>query len=111
MAKLAGVDDREIARQYCGMDIAIEKSLLPELGDGDFYWSQLEKLDVLTESGEKLGKVSHLIATGSNDVLVVKGNADSIDRKERLIPYLPDQVVKEINLEEGTIRVDWDPEF
>ncbi|MEH6575923.1 MAG: ribosome maturation factor RimM [Amphritea sp.] len=111
VAKLVGVDDREIARQYCGMDIAIEKSLLPELENGDFYWSQLEKLDVLTESGEKLGKVSHLIATGSNDVLVVKGNADSIDRKERLIPYLPDQVVKEINLEEGTIRVDWDPEF
>ena len=38
-------------------------------------------------------------------------NAESIDRRERLIPYLPDQVVKEINLEEGTIRVDWDPEF
>ncbi|WP_417223468.1 ribosome maturation factor RimM [Amphritea sp.] len=111
VAKLAGVDDRDLAKQYCGVDIAIETSLLPELEEGDFYWSQLEKLDVLTESGEKLGKVSHLIATGSNDVLVVKGNADSIDRRERLIPYLPDQVVKEINLEEGTIRVDWDPEF
>ncbi|WP_299201979.1 ribosome maturation factor RimM [uncultured Amphritea sp.] len=111
VAKLAGVDDRDIARSYCGVDIAIEKNLLPELEEGDFYWSQLEKLEVLTESGEKLGKVSHLISTGSNDVLVVKGNAESIDRRERLIPYLPDQVVKEINLEEGTIRVDWDPEF
>ncbi|WP_432471831.1 ribosome maturation factor RimM [Amphritea sp. HPY] len=111
VAKLAGIDDRDVARQYCGMDIAIEKDLLPELGDGDYYWSQLEQLEVLTESGVKLGKVSHLIATGANDVLVVKGKADSVDRKERLIPYLPDQVVKEINLEEGTIRVDWDPEF
>lgn len=111
VAKLAGVDDRDVARQYCGMDIAIESSLLPALGEGDFYWSQLEKLEVLTESGVKLGKVSHLIATGANDVLVVKGQEGSVDRKERLIPYLPDQVVKEINLEEGTIRVDWDPEF
>lgn len=111
IAKLAGVDDRDVARQYCGADIAIEKSLLPELEEGEFYWSQLEKLNVITESGVKLGKVSHLIATGSNDVLVVKGKADSIDRKERLIPYLPDQVIKEINLEEGTMRVDWDPEF
>ena len=111
IAKLAGVDDRDVAKQYCGVDIAIEKSLLPKLEEGDFYWSQLEKLDVLTESGVKLGKVSHLIATGANDVLVVKGKADSIDRRERLIPYLPDQVIKEINLEEGTIRVDWDPEF
>ena len=32
-------------------------------------------------------------------------------RKERMIPYLPDQVIKEINLEAGTMRVDWDPEF
>lgn len=111
VAKLAGIEDRDIARQYCGLDIAIEKRLLPALEAGDFYWSQLEKLEVLTESGVRLGKVSHLIATGSNDVLVVKGNADSIDRKERLIPYLPDQVIKQINLEEGTIRVDWDPEF
>ena len=111
IAKLAGVDDRDVARDYCGLDIAIETSLLPELDDGEFYWSQLEKLDVITESGEKLGKVSHLIATGSNDVLVVKGNGQSIDRRERLIPYLPDQVIKEINLDEGTIRVDWDPEF
>ena len=93
------------------MDIAIESSLLPALGEGDFYWSQLEKLEVLTESGVKLGKVSHLIATGANDVLVVKGQEGSVDRKERLIPYLPDQVIKDINLEEGTIRVDWDPEF
>ena len=111
IAKLAGVDDRDVAREYCGLDIAIDTSLLPELDDGEFYWSQLEKLNVVTESGEQLGKVSHLIATGSNDVLVVKGNGQSIDRRERLIPYLPDQVIKEINLDEGTIRVDWDPEF
>ncbi|WP_261843525.1 ribosome maturation factor RimM [Aliamphritea ceti] len=111
VAKLTGVDDREVARDYCGLDIAIETSLLPALDTGEFYWSQLEKLNVITESGEQLGKVSHLIATGSNDVLVVKGNGQSIDRRERLIPYLPDQVIKEINLDEGTIRVDWDPEF
>ena len=42
---------------------------------------------------------------------LVKGNADSIDQQERLLPYLPDQVIKEIDLETGTMRVDWDPEF
>lgn len=111
VAKLEKVDDRDVARQYCGTDIAIEKSMLPALAVGEYYWSQLEQLTVYTLSDELLGKVSHLIETGSNDVLVVKGDSNSIDSRERMIPYLPDQVVKEINLDTGTMRVDWDPEF
>ncbi len=111
VAKLIKVDDRDIARQYCGADIAIERSLLPKLALGEYYWSQLEQLTVYTLSDQLLGKVSHLIETGSNDVLVVKGDSNSIDSRERMIPYLPDQVVKEINLETGSMRVDWDPEF
>lgn len=111
IAKLVGCDDREVARSYCGVDISVEQAELPELEDGDFYWHQLEKLNVVTESGVELGRVDHLIATGSNDVLVVRGTAQSIDKRERMIPYLPEQVVKEVNLEAGTIRVDWDPEF
>ena len=105
------MDDRDVARDYCGLDIAIETSLLPELDDGEFYWSQLEKLKVYTLDGKLLGKVNHLIETGSNDVLVVRKCEGSIDKRERLIPYLPDQVIQEIDLEAGTLRVDWDPEF
>ena len=111
VAKLAGVDDRDVARLYCGADILIERSRLPALEVGEYYWSQLEDLLVYTEAGQMLGKVDHLIATGSNDVLIVKGTDQSIDRRERLIPYLPDQVIKEIDLDKGSIRVDWDPEF
>jgi 16S rRNA processing protein RimM len=111
VAKLENVNDRDIARLYCGADIAIERSSLPDLEVGEYYWSQLEQLTVYTLSDQVLGKVSHLIETGSNDVLVVKGDAQSIDQRERMIPYLPDQVVKEINLDTGSIRVDWDPEF
>lgn len=111
VVKLDKVEDRDIARQYCGLDIAIERSGLPALEVGEYYWSQLEQLTVYTLADELLGKVSHLIETGSNDVLVVKGDSNSIDSRERMIPYLPDQVVKEINLATGTMRVDWDPEF
>lgn len=111
IAKLVGVDDRDIARNFCGMDILVSADLLPALEEGEFYWSQLENLLVYTESDQLLGKVVRLMETGANDVLVVRGTADSIDQKERLLPYLPDQVIKEINLETGTMRVDWDPEF
>lgn len=111
IAKLAGCSDRDLAKQYCGAEIFVEQAQLPDLNGNEYYWHQLENLNVVTESDEVLGRVDYLIATGANDVLVVKGTADSIDKRERLIPYLPDQVIKEINLETGTMRVDWDPEF
>lgn len=111
VVKFKGVDDRDMARNYCGADIVVPTEALPELPEGEFYWYQLEGLSVETVDGECFGSVHHLLETGSNDVLVVMPTPASIDQKERLIPYLPDQVVKEIDLAAGKIVVDWDPEF
>ncbi|MGH8398564.1 MAG: ribosome maturation factor RimM, partial [Gammaproteobacteria bacterium] len=52
-----------------------------------------------------LGRVQSLIATGSNDVLVVQGE------RERLIPFIRGQVIKNVDLATRVIRVDWDPDF
>jgi 16S rRNA processing protein RimM len=49
--------------------------------------------------------------TGSNDVLVVQATAGSIDQRERLIPYLPGEVVQNVDLDSKRMVVDWDPEF
>ncbi|RAU18359.1 ribosome maturation factor RimM [Nitrincola tibetensis] len=111
IAKLAGVDTPEEVRAFVGAEISVFASQMPDLEDGEYYWSQLENLLVYTESGVLLGRVDHLIETGSNDVLVVKATKESIDDAERLIPYLPDQVITKINLESGELRVNWDPEF
>ncbi len=111
VVRLKGVDDRDVALTYCGAEVRVDTDALPELPDGEFYWFQLEGLDVFTVEGECLGKVHHLIETGSNDVLVVQPTRESIDQRERLIPYLPDLVVREVALAESRMVVDWDPEF
>jgi 16S rRNA processing protein RimM len=111
IAQLAGCQDRDQARHYCGADIAVDRLKLPLLEPGDYYWQQLIGLHVETAAGVKLGQVNHLIATGANDVLVVQGQADSIDFKQRLIPWLPDRVIVSTDVTAGVIRVDWDPEF
>lgn len=111
VAQLDGCSDREQAKALTESMICVETAELPDLEDGEFYWHQLEALKVVTTQGQLLGKVHHLMETGSNDVLVVRKCAGSIDGKERLIPYLPEQVVKNVDLEEGVIEVDWDPEF
>lgn len=110
VASLEGYNDPESARELSRLEILVDKSVLPTLDAGDYYWHQLEGLRVISEyEGQRLdlGNVDSLLETGANDVLVVKGTG----QRERLIPYLPERVVKEVNLLAGTITVEWDPEF
>jgi 16S rRNA processing protein RimM len=51
--------------------------------------------------------VQRLLETGANDVLVVTPGEGSIDDRERLIPWLPDEVIKQVDLQERTIAVRW----
>ncbi len=111
VVRLKGIDDRDVARTYCGANVLVPTAELPELPSGEYYWFQLEGLEVVTVDGVCLGKVHHLMETGSNDVLVVRGTAGSVDQRERLIPYLPDQVVQDVDLAAQRMVVDWDPEF
>ncbi len=105
VARLEGVDDRNSAEQWIGATIYIRRAQLPDLPGGEYYWSQLTGLRVENLQGEDFGTVDHLIETGANDVLVVRGE------RERLIPWLPDTVIREVDLQQGRIRVDWDADF
>lgn len=110
---IKGVDDRDDARSWCNHDISIDKGLLPNLIQGDFYWHQLVGLSVVSEfEGHRirLGVVKSLLETGANDVLVIKGDTESIDREERLIPYV-EQFVTLVDMTAKKIDVIWDPEF
>jgi len=71
----------------------------------------LEGLQVVNQSGVSLGKVDHLMETGANDVLVVRPDTGSFDDKERLIPYVEGEVVKEVNLETAVIVVSWETDY
>ena len=110
VAHIRGVDDREQAREYGGLELGVPAMQLPTLPEDEYYWHQLVSLKVYTQE-QLLGAVDHLIETGANDVLVVKPCEGSIDQRERLIPYLPGNFVQSIDLQAGTMQVDWDPEF
>jgi 16S rRNA processing protein RimM len=105
VAKLQGIDDRDRAREWVGAEIVVARARLPETAAGQLYWADLEGLEVRTTTGIVLGKVDHLLATGGNDVLVL----DSVP--QRLIPFVVDAVVKEVDLEMGFIVVDWSPDY
>lgn len=105
LAALALCDDRDVARALIGAEIAVPRNELPDPGPNQFYWADLEGIMVRTVAGIELGILDHLLETGANDVLVVKGE------RERLIPYLWGRVVTGVDLEQGVMLVDWDPEF
>ena len=106
IAKLPGIADRDAAAGLLGAEIRVLRSALPKPKRGEYYWIDLEGLGVSNTEGVVLGRVSHLFATGANDVLVVRDG-----ERERLIPYVTGQFVREVDLESGRIVVDWDPEF
>lgn len=106
VAELPGIADRDAAVALVGTEIWVTRSVLPAPKPGEYYWSDLEGLEVVTVEGVALGRVSHLVATGSNDVLVVKDA-----KRERLIPFLFGSYVTSVDFDAGRVTVDWDPDF
>jgi len=105
VAHLESYDDRELAKQLNGAEIAIDKAQLLEPEEGEYYWADMIGLKVVTLAGQELGQVDHLFETGANDVVVVKGE------QEHLIPFIQGQYIHSVDIEAGVMRVDWDPEF
>jgi len=104
-ALLPATEDREQARSLVGQQISVKRDQLPVTDKDEYYWSDLEGLEVHTLGGEKLGRVERLMETGANDVLVIRGE------REHLVPFVQGQYVTHIDLEGGRMIVDWDAEF
>lgn len=104
IAALDIADDRDQAGALVGAEIRVARTQLPPPEPGRYYRVDLLGLRVVSARGETLGHVEHLLETGANDVMVVRGE------RERLVPFI-DSVVLEVSLDAGLIRVDWDPEF
>ena len=106
IAKIHGCDSPEAAKAYTNVEIGIPRERLPATESNQYYWSDLVGLQVITTTGTLLGTVDYLFETGANDVLVVKG-----ETTERMLPFVMEHVIKEVDLQQQLITVDWDPEF
>ncbi|MGH8216246.1 MAG: ribosome maturation factor RimM [Rhodanobacteraceae bacterium] len=104
VAALAGIDDRDAAAIWIGARIWIPREALPELQAGECYQTDLEGLQVVNETGDDLGRISHVFDNGAHDVLVMRDEAG----RERLIPYVAGVYVKAVDLGAGRVTVHWD---
>lgn len=96
---LDGVNDRNSAEEYRGMNIWIDKQDAVELPKGRFYIFDLIGCTVTTKDNRELGKVTDVLHTGSNDVYVVKGK-----HRDILLPAL--KAIMNVDIDGRLITVD-----
>jgi len=105
IALFENVNDCEQAQSMLNRQIVVYRDQFPQLREDEFYWTDLLGLSVRLGDGTELGTIEKMLATGAHDVMVVQGD------RERLIPFVQQQYVKSVNLDDGIVLVDWDPDF
>lgn len=122
VAKLAGIDDRDVAARFKGQQVAIPREAFPPAKKGEFYWADLIGLSVKNTEGLDFGVVTSMIETGANAVMVVQQDVKQVvqqsavdgekvtEERERLIPFIAD-VVKRVDIAAGVIEVEWGADY
>ena len=93
LLKLEGCDDRNEAEELRDLLVQIPIEEAAPLEEGEYYHFQVLGVEVETESGESLGRVTEVLETGANDVYIVRG-----PRGEVLIPAI-ESVVRVLDVE------------
>ncbi len=79
--------------------VLIAETDLPDLEEDEFYWGQLQGLDVIDQDHGDIGKLEDMYSTAAHDTYVVKGRFGEV-----LIPVVK-EFVQDINLDKGVVNV------
>ncbi len=94
VVRFSGVAGRERAETLRGAAIEIEAEELPTPPPGAHYIHDILGLAVVTTAGERIGELVDVLATGANDVYVVRREGE----RDALIPATA-EVVREVDLD------------
>lgn len=102
VARFEGYVERDAALALKGSDVAVERKALPQSGSNEFYWADLVGLKVMNLKDEEFGVVAGIFESGAHPIMrVVDGE------NERLLPFV-EQVVRQVDMAQGRIRVEWE---
>jgi 16S rRNA processing protein RimM len=89
LVKFKGISDRDAAEELRNQFVYVHIDDAIPLEEGEVYLYQIEGMEVVTEEGETLGRVTDYIETGANDVYVIT----TPEGKEILLPAIPQVIV------------------
>lgn len=101
VARLEGVTNRSAAEGLRGTLVEVDRSALPSLEKGEYYYADLIGLHALDREGNEAGTVTGVENYGAGDLLEIEAQG----RKRSLIPFKPGIA----DLEGG--RIVLDPKF
>jgi 16S rRNA processing protein RimM len=112
VAQLEGIVSPEQGSALIGARIAVARDAMPATESGEYYWADLTGMTVKTVDSVTIGPVSRMFETGANDVMVVSDDRENPESKrEILVPWLIPDVITEVDVDNGVITIDWDPDF
>ncbi len=100
LLRLATVRDRNAAELMRGVRVSVDEAHLPKIRAGEYYAHDLVGLKVVDMTGALLGVLEEVLATGSNDVYVVRRP----DERELLLPAI-ESCIQAIDFDAECVRV------
>ncbi|NVK33559.1 MAG: ribosome maturation factor RimM [Rhodobacteraceae bacterium] len=101
VTQFKGLTNRNQAEELNGVELYISRDELPEPEDDEFYYSDLTDLDVVSVSGDLLGRVAAVQDFGAGDLLEVRPQRG----KTFYMPFTK-EFVPAVDLEKGVVTVD-----
>nr|WP_275226100.1 ribosome maturation factor RimM [Buchnera aphidicola] len=103
--QINNVIDRSIASTWTNADIFIDQSQLPKLKKNEYYWNDIIKCEVFNVKHQYLGTVINLTSNKYNDTILIKNKIKK--NKTIMIPFIIEKIVKNIDIKNKTIIVQW----
>jgi 16S rRNA processing protein RimM len=103
----ANIDSIEKADHLRDLELSVPAEELPENPPGVYYHYEILGLNVVTLEGQKLGTLTEILETGSNDVLIIAPEQEADQKKpaEILVPVL-DGIIIDVDKESNTMKID-----
>jgi 16S rRNA processing protein RimM len=104
LLRLEEVDDRNAAEDVRGLWLYVPETEAAALEEGQYWIHDIIGLQVVTDAGQVIGKITDVMATGANDVYVVHP-ADGVNGgRDVLLPAIED-VVARVDIEQGIMVI------
>jgi len=112
IAKIEGVNDRNVSETLRGTDIFTNRDNFEKTKKDEFYYVDLIGLDVVDMESKKIGKVLSVNDFGAGGMVEVEfDEADAKSNREKIENFpFKNAVFPEVDLEKNFIRIDM-PEF
>lgn len=103
VVRFEGINDRNAAEALNGVELYVDRDRLPDddLDDDEFFYADLEGLDVIDDEGRNWGVVTAIFDFGAGDILEIKAKG----KRPVMIPFNEASVL-DIDLTAGHMTID-----